>query len=201
MGLVGPNGAGKSTLARMILGFTKPDSGTISIDDLAPRVFRETRGVGYLPEETDRLFAFSGRELLATRFPDFAGSPVVNALRIDDWLDKRMSSLSKGQWRRMLMAYAMIGDPEIVVLDEPDSGLDPLALDAFQAAVRVTAERGAAVIMLSHNLDEIRRACLRIGFVFNGRLAALENIEGLTTEEVRQLYRQSAEGSAVHEDA
>jgi ABC-type multidrug transport system ATPase subunit len=192
LGLMGPNGSGKSTLARLLLGFSKPTEGTVTVDGLTAREFRRTRGVGFLPEELGRDLPIRGRDLLEVRVPMSDASSVIEALELDPLLDKPLSQLSKGQWRRMLAAYALIGETELVVLDEPDSGLDVLALDGLQAAIRIASGRGAAVVVLSHSLDELWRACDRIGIMRDGEMRTVRDISDMTAEEVRDLYREVA---------
>ncbi len=192
LGLMGPNGSGKSTLARLLLGFSRPTEGTVTVDGLSARAFRRTRGVGFLPEELGRDLPVRGRDLLEVRVPMSDASSVSEALELDPLLDKPLSQLSKGQWRRVLTAYALIGESELVVLDEPDSGLDVLALDGLQSAIRIASDRGAAVVILSHSLVELWRACGRIGIMRDGEMRTVCDIGGLDVEEVRKLYREVA---------
>lgn len=189
LGLMGPNGSGKSTLARLLLGFSTPDEGTVTIDGLPSREFRRTRGVGFLPEELGRDLPVRAGDLLEVRVSALEAAAVVKALGLDNLLDASLTELSKGQWRRVLAAYALIGSPELVVLDEPDSGLDILALDGLQDAIRLTADRGAAVLLLSHSLDELRRVCTKVGIMRHGELKVVRDIGGMNTEEIRDLYR------------
>lgn len=189
LGLMGPNGSGKSTLARLLLGFSTPDEGTVTIDGLPSREFRRTRGVGFLPEELGRDLPVRAGDLLEVRVSALEAAAVVKALGLDNLLDASLTELSKGQWRRVLAAYALIGSPELVVLDEPDSGLDILALEGLQDAIRLTADRGAAVLLLSHNLDELRRVCTRVGIMRHGELKVVRDVAGMNTEEIRDLYR------------
>jgi ABC-2 type transport system ATP-binding protein len=181
VGLVGPNGAGKTSIARLATGFTRPTAGTVAVADLPAREYRLRHGIGYAPEELPRAGSCSVRALLAVRMqdaverdPSFADR-VLRTLAVTPLLDKRIPALSKGQWRAVLLAYAVMARPGLVVLDEPDAGLDPGALDRLAELVAIVRDAGAAVLLLSHQLFEVERTCDRVLFVRDGRIVAEEN--------------------------
>lgn len=181
VGLVGPNGAGKTSIARIATGFTRPTEGTVTIAELPARDYRLRHGIGYAPEELPRAGSCSVRALLAVRMRDAVerhapfADRVFRTLAVTPLLDKRITTLSKGQWRAVLIAYAVMARPGLVVLDEPDAGLDPGALDRLAELVAIVRDAGAVVLLLSHQLFEIERTCDRVLFVRHGRIVAEEN--------------------------
>ncbi|HSJ23929.1 MAG TPA: ABC transporter ATP-binding protein [Longimicrobiales bacterium] len=178
-GLVGPNGAGKTSIARLATGFTLPTAGQVTMDGLQARVSRMRRGVGYAPEELPRPGFGKVRALLDLRPAETAdqaafAESVLQTLRVSELLDTPLTALSKGQWRVVLLAYAAQVCPRLLVLDEPESGLDPGALDRLAALVALARDAGAAVLLLSHQLYEVERTCDRVLFVRAGTIAAEE---------------------------
>ena len=180
VGLVGPNGAGKTSIARIATGFALPSEGTATVDGLSARDYRLRHGVGFVPEELPRLFRCRVRALLGVRERDVAAEAqafrdrVVGSLGVAALLDKPLTALSRGQWRVVLVAYAALSRPGLVVLDEPDAGLDPGALDRVAELVGILRDAGVAVLLLSHQLFEIERTCERVVFVREGNIVAEE---------------------------
>jgi ABC-type multidrug transport system ATPase subunit len=203
VGLVGPNGVGKTSLARIAAGFTLPSGGHAAMAGLPPRAFRRLHGIGYAPEELPRVAHWTVGTLLSLRAAGTpggearggearegrvhgaggqAGSPhagefahqVVRTLGLEGLLDGRVTRLSKGQWRLVVAAYAAIACPRLLILDEPDSGLDPGALDRLARLVALARSAGAVVLMLSHQLVELERSCDRVLFIRGGRIVAEE---------------------------
>lgn len=172
VGLAGPNGSGKSTLGRIVAGFTLPDSGTACIGGTPSAEFREAHGVGFQPEETGRDWSSASvRDVLvlsAHPGTDMAAHETVAQLRLTSLLATRIRDLSKGQWRLTLAACALIRRPRLIVLDEPDAGLDALALDRLSIALKSAAQNGSGILMLSHHLDEMSRTADRVLFVRRG---------------------------------
>lgn len=200
VGVAGPNGAGKSTLARLLLGFAKPDAGRVEIDGLDARANRASHGVGYLPEEALPEWRCSPRHLLMLREPVHTTPsetlPVVSHLGIEPLLDRPLSQLSKGQRRMAMLAYALAGRSSLIILDEPDSGLDPDALDRLQAGIAYAAGQGSTVFVLSHNLDELERGCSRFLFVFRGGVVADLSRDEVREDSARATYRRLSRGDA-----
>ncbi len=192
LGLAGPNGAGKTTLALLLTGFLQPSLGTVLLAGMPPHRFRESHGIGYLPEELPRPWRCRVDDLLELR----AGAPalprqeVVEILGIRHLLGKPLQVLSKGQWRLVLTAYAALGCPRLVVLDEPDSGLDPSALDRLRTLIRALSTAGSAVVVLSHQMAELEDACGRLAFVAGGRIVGVLSREELAVEGARGAYRR-----------
>ena len=198
IGVAGPNGAGKSTMARLLLGFAQPDAGQVTIGGVPAHEFRQRFGVGYLPEEAKPGWRCTVGQFLALR----AGGPSVTVgslalaeeLNVTPWLDRPIAKLSKGQWRMILLTYALSGPSPLIVLDEPDSGLDPDALDRLQTGITVATSHGSTVFVLSHNLDELERACSRFLFVFEGRIVADLTRDEVRQESARETYRRLSRG-------
>lgn len=193
LGIAGSNGAGKSTMAKLLMGFTLPSSGTVTVTGGPPVQRRRVHGIGYAPEEASRPWRVTLRELLGIRrVPKSAAMTpehVVDVLGLQPLLDKRIDRLSKGQWRMCLIAYAVVGSSSLLVLDEPDSGLDPTALDRLQAIVSESVSNGSTVVMLSHNLDELERACDRIMVIHGSKVAGSFPKSQFATAGMRNIYR------------
>jgi len=180
VGLVGPNGAGKTSIARVAAGFTQVSGGLATMDGTDPRTFRVHRGIGYAPEELPRVGSWTVRSLLAMRTgrlpsPGEHGAEVIRTLGLQDQLATRVTRLSKGQWRLVLLAYAALDRPRLLILDEPDSGLDPGALNRLAHLIELARASGCVVLVLSHQLFELERSCDRALFVREGRVVAEES--------------------------
>lgn len=165
--VVGPNGAGKTTLFRALLGVMRPDSGRCRVGGLAPAEYRRRHGVGYVPEQVVLPKAWTVRDVLArsvdlctigpqTREAAYAGA-LERARFDDDTLAKEAVKCSNGTQRRLWLACALAGDPAVLFLDEPFAGLDPPARRGLRQEVRAARERGAAVVLASHELAEVEQ--------------------------------------------
>jgi ABC-type multidrug transport system ATPase subunit len=179
-GLVGPNGAGKTSIARLATGFRLPTSGHVTMDGMPARDYRNSCGIGYVAEELPRPGATSAGALLDLRMKDAVHAAAADRDRIIELtgvrplLDRSTLELSKGQWRAVLIAYAALSGSGLVVLDEPEAGLDPNALDHLAELVTFIRSQGAVVLILSHQLFEVERTCDRVLFVSGGRVVAEE---------------------------
>lgn len=178
-GFLGPNGAGKTTTFRSLLGLSKPDSGNIEV--LGMEVPRQlpviTKKVGCIIEEPGLIKAHSGRVNLEIA----ADSLGFGHDRIDDMLQfvglsedarRRAEEYSKGMRQRLALAAAMLGDPELLLLDEPLDGLDPAGQHVFRARLRDLASNGKTVVVSSHDLSDIEALADYIVVVNNGRLVS-----------------------------
>jgi ABC-2 type transport system ATP-binding protein len=181
-GFLGPNGAGKTTTIRTLLDLLHPTSGSARIFGLDSR--RESRAIrarlGNLPGE----FAFeehmTGRELLglfaALRGIDGLGGAQSLAERFEADLSRPLRTLSRGNRQKIGLIQALFHGPELLILDEPTAGLDPLMQEEFLTVVAEQRERGTTVFVSSHDLSEIERACDRVGIIREGRLIAVEDV-------------------------
>lgn len=179
LGVVGPNGAGKSTLIRLLLGYLRPTRGTVEIGGLPPRGYVERRGVGYVPERVlipPRWTVFGALRYYAAlgRVPD-AEQRVTDALAnlgLHEVAGRRIAALSKGNLQRVALAQALLGDRQLLVLDEPTDGLDPeWTARARELLFRWRRDRpGRVLVFASHNLDEVERVADSVAVLRDGRL-------------------------------
>jgi ABC-2 type transport system ATP-binding protein len=165
-GFLGPNGAGKTTTLRMLLGLVRPTDGAARV--AAERVGALIEGPGFHPY-------LSGRDNLRTlaRFRGFADAEVERVLERVDLADRggdRYKGYSLGMKQRLGVAAALMGDPELIVLDEPTNGLDPAGMADMRALVVDLARGGQTVLLSSHLLAEVQEICDRVGVIHDGRL-------------------------------
>jgi ABC-2 type transport system ATP-binding protein len=181
-GMVGPNGAGKTTILECVTGLRRPDAGRVRVLGLDPQrdryAVRERIGVqlqaAALP---DALQVGEAVALFASFYPR-AGDPAAALRRVglDDRRGARVSALSGGQRQRLFIALALVHEPEVVLLDELTTGLDPQARRDAWALVREIRERGATVILTTHFMEEAERLCDRVAIVDHGRIVALDTV-------------------------
>ena len=181
LGLLGPNGAGKTTALRLLLGFAKPTSGGVSLRGRDPSDPEARRGVGYLPERlvlperaTVRGFLLLQAGLAGIDGPErsSAVAAAIETVGLAERANDRIGSLSKGLRQRVGFANALLGQPELLILDEPSSGLDPLGVRDARGWIQSARERGCTVLVSSHGLSEVERICDRIAILDGGRVAA-----------------------------
>ncbi|HTW07320.1 MAG TPA: ATP-binding cassette domain-containing protein [Acidimicrobiales bacterium] len=185
VGFLGPNGAGKTTTLRMLLGLVGPSSGTATIDGFAYRELPErSRRVGAVleasgihPGRTARghlLVRASGSGTDAAR----AGE-VLEMVGLADAADRRVAGFSLGMRQRLALAAAMLGDPEVLVLDEPANGLDPEGVRQLRALLRRLAHEGRTVLVSSHVLAEVAQVASEVVILDHGRLVAQSSLDEL----------------------
>jgi len=187
-GLLGPNGAGKSTSLEIAVGLRRATTGTVRCLGLDPAADRDqvTRRVGIQPQEV-RLFEFlSVRELLDT-WASFHEAPLsvddlVEELAMGSYADRRVRTLSGGQRQRLHIALAMVGRPELLVLDEPSAGLDPQVRRDLWDLLRRTREAGTSVIVSTHSMEEAEELCDEVAIVDAGRCVAHGTPTGLIAD-------------------
>jgi ABC-2 type transport system ATP-binding protein len=186
-GLAGPNGAGKTTLIALLLGFLGPSEGTVRIAGLEPRRFIEKHGVGYLSELVNIPPGWRTDEALR-RYALLAGVDASRLrARVDEALDqlglnehrgKRVKQLSKGNLQRLGLAQALLCEEQVVVLDEPTHGLDPVWTQRFRDVVTALRREDRVILIASHNLDELARLADRVGILDHGRLQRVVAMRG-----------------------
>jgi ABC-2 type transport system ATP-binding protein len=198
-GFLGPNGAGTTTTIRTVLDLLHPTSGTARVFGLDSRqdaVAIHAR-LGNLPGDFAYDPRVSGRELLAflagLRGLPGLGHAAALAERFEADLDRPLGELSRGNRQKIGLVQAAFHDPELLVLDEPTSGLDPLMQEEFLAFVGEERERGRTVLVSSHELDEVERACDRVGIIREGRLVAVEDVAAITARAYRHVTLEFAE--------
>jgi ABC-2 type transport system ATP-binding protein len=179
LGIAGPNGAGKSTLIAMMLGYLRPTTGNVEINGLPARTYVERNGIGYLSE----LIAINPKwraETALTRYAILAGIPsnrvrgrvgeVIERLGLEEHRDKKVKALSKGNLQRVGLAQTLLRDEQILILDEPTHGLDPVWTQNFREIVESLKRPDRTIVIASHNLDELQRLADRVAIIDNGRL-------------------------------
>lgn len=179
VGIAGPNGAGKSTLISLLMGFLHPTDGSVRLEGMPPRDYVESRGVGYLTELVNLPPHWRTRDTLL-RMATLAGvAPRARAARVDEVMadlgleehrTKRVKQLSKGNLQRLGLAQALLGDTDLVVLDEPTHGLDPVWTARFRDVVARLRAPQRVILIASHNLDELEQLADRVAILDRGRL-------------------------------
>ncbi len=186
-GFVGANGAGKTTTMRIVLGVLAADRGEVR---WAGQVLNEVtrRRIGYMPEERglyprmrvgEQLSYLARLHGLSAAAAKRAVAEWTERLGVQGRLGDEIQKLSLGNQQRVQLAAALVHDPDILVLDEPFSGLDPVAVDVMSGVLRDKADRGVPVIFSSHQLDLVERLCDRVGIVRSGSMAACGTIDEL----------------------
>lgn len=185
-GFLGPNGAGKSTTINILLGFMSPTSGCANVLDADPT--REPQAVrsrvGLLPEGCHFYENLSGRHHLvsAIETKDATDDPeeLLDRVGLSQSAARRpVGGYSKGMTQRIALAIALVGRPELLILDEPSSGLDPEGIKRLREIVREERDRGTTVFFSSHHLDQVEKICSRIAIMRGGSLTTVADIETL----------------------
>jgi ABC-2 type transport system ATP-binding protein len=198
-GFLGPNGSGKTTTIRMIMNILLPDKGEITV--LGVKTSKSARQkVSYLPEErglykkmeVGRLLHYFGslQGMTDAQIKEAAGRWLTR-LELEKWVDKKTEALSKGMSQKIQFIASVIADPELLILDEPFSGLDPVNAEVLQEAILEQKRRGTTIVFSTHDMSKAERLCDRIFMIFQGRKVldgSLEEIQssyGLDTIRVR----------------
>jgi ABC-2 type transport system ATP-binding protein len=178
-GLLGPNGAGKTTTLKMLLGFVKPTSGHAFIAGERVGTVASRRKLGYLPENPalyeflrgDEYLVFAGRLCGLSRVEARRrAADLLARVGLEGRADRPIRKFSKGMVQRLALAQALIGDPSIVVLDEPMSGLDPIGRKDVRDLILKIREEGRTVLFSTHILSDVEAICDRVGILVEGRL-------------------------------
>lgn len=180
-GYLGPNGAGKTTTIRTMLGLLKPDQGEVQIASVNPSKdpVNALQIVGYAPELPILQAFFTGEQLLDLMGKMFGLStqermPIIKKLLdlvgLQDWGDKKIGKYSKGMIQRLSVALALVGDPMVLIMDEPTIGMDPEATAHFRNLFANLSKEGKTVFISSHLLDEVQRICTHVGMINKGRM-------------------------------
>ena len=193
-GYLGPNGAGKSTTLRVIADLVRPDTGDVLLLGSSHRRPASRQTIGFLPGELKLYGNMSGRDLLDLfarfrRRPPSLRSRLLDALQLpEEMLSRRIKVLSHGTKQKIGIIAAMQHDPDLLLLDEPTLGLDPLVQQAFREVLLDLASRGRAVLFSSHILSEVEAICGRVAILRSGRIVAQETMEDLRANMVRRLH-------------
>ena len=188
-GLLGPNGAGKTTTVKILLGLTRPTSGSARVAGLPVRNPESRRRVGYLPEGHKIPGYLTARQALSIfgRMSGLDGATIkqrsgelLEKLSISQWIDMRVKKFSKGMTQRLGLATALLHSPNVLLLDEPTDGVDPVGRREIRDLLRDEAKNGTAILVNSHLLSEIEMTCDRVAVLRNGKIAAQGTVDALT---------------------
>ena len=191
-GLLGPNGSGKSTTIKMLLGLLKPSAGRIAILGKRPTDVATKRLIGYLPEESYLYRFLTGRETLDYFGRLFRLDSRARRERIDMLLEmvgleavqhRPVGEYSKGMQRRIGLAQSLINDPQLLILDEPTSGMDPVGSRQIKDLIATLARRGKTVLLCSHLLGDVEDLCDRVAIMYGGKIRAEGTCAELLTQE------------------
>ena len=203
-GFVGGNGAGKTTTMRVILGVLNPDSGSVSLDG-SPITAADRTRIGYMPEErglypkmkVQEQIVYLGRlhGMSPTQARESA-TTLLERLGLGERLGDTVESLSLGNQQRAQIAAALVHNPEVLVLDEPFSGLDPIAVETVSSVVKDYAASGAPVLFSSHQLDIVERLCDDLVVIADGTIRASGSREGLREQHSTPRFELQLDGDA-----
>jgi len=184
-GFLGPNGAGKSTTINAILDFIDPTSGTVEVlgKDVSAGNVEVRHRIGVLPEGFSVYDRLTGRKHLEfaieSKNADDDPETLMERTGILDAADRKAGGYSKGMAQRLVLAIALVGDPDLLLLDEPSTGLDPNGARRMREIIREERDRGTTVFFSSHILGQVEAVCDRVGILRDGELVAEDSIEGL----------------------
>jgi ABC-2 type transport system ATP-binding protein len=203
VGFVGPNGAGKTTAMRIALGLLAPDAGEVRWRDRVVDA-QMRRRFGYMPEERglypkmrvlDQLVYLARLHGLGRGDARASAAEIVELLGIADRSGERAETLSLGNQQRVQLAAALVHRPEVLILDEPFSGLDPVGVDVLSGVLRSRAETGVPVVFSSHQLELVERLCEAVVLIDRGRVVAAGRISDLRVADARRLVRVEVAGA------
>jgi ABC-2 type transport system ATP-binding protein len=184
-GFLGPNGAGKSTTIEIMLDHARPTSGETRVLGMDPREESvAVRGrTGVLPEGFGPLGEMTGREHVAFAVEARGGEEdpetILDRVGVSHAADRPVTAYSKGMAQRLMLGMALAGRPDLLILDEPTTGLDPNGAREMREIIRTERDRGATVFFSSHVLEQVEAVCDRVGILDRGRLVAVDTIDGL----------------------
>jgi ABC-2 type transport system ATP-binding protein len=190
-GLLGPNGSGKSSTIRMMIGITRPDSGSVRLFD---KPFDRTAlaRIGYLPEERglykkmkvlDQLIFLGQLHGLAAPLAEQRARSWCDRMQITEAIDKKTEELSKGMQQKIQFIAALLHDPELIIMDEPFSGLDPVNATLLMDTLVDLKKQGRAILFSTHRMDQVEKLCDEIAIIYKGRLV----LEG-SMREIKSRY-------------
>ncbi len=191
-GLLGPNGAGKTTLVKLIMGMLRPNTGVITINGLEPEDPRSRQRVGFLGENYRFPTHLTGGGLLRLTCRLF-GVPtskindttdhLLGIVGMEKWSQTRIAKYSKGMTQRIGLAQSLVGEPELIILDEPTDGVDPVGRVEIREVLKRIRDGGTTVFLNSHLLGEVEAVADRVAILKNGRLVRVSSIDELTHQQ------------------
>ncbi|MDG5817947.1 ABC transporter ATP-binding protein [Natronococcus sp. A-GB7] len=184
-GFLGPNGAGKSTTINLLLDFIRPTAGGVTVfgRDAQEGSLEIRERTGILPEGIELYDRLTGRQhvefAIESKAADDDADELLSRVGIADAADKKAGGYSKGMAQRLTLATALVGEPDLLILDEPSTGLDPNGAREMREIIREENRRGATVFFSSHVLGQVEAICDRVGILRDGELIAEDTIAGL----------------------
>ncbi len=187
-GLLGPNGAGKSTVINIITGVSRRDSGKVDVfsRDVTTDYKFTRSSIGVVPQETISDGYFSVMDIMKFQSGFFGIKDnekriieILTRLYMLDYVEKRVEHLSGGMKRRLLIAKALVHEPDLLILDEPTAGVDVQLRHILWDYVRELNEKGTSVLLTTHYIEEASNLCNKVGIMDHGKLVALDTVEGL----------------------
>ena len=194
-GLLGPNGAGKTTLIRMLTGIFFPDEGTILFNGRPFNPAQDTGRIGYMPEERGlyKKMRIGEQAVYLARLKGLSESAAVKKARewfvrleMQSWWNKKVEDLSKGMSQKLQFVITVLHEPQLIILDEPFSGLDPVNANLIRDEIHRLAAAGATIIFSTHRMEQVEEICDHILLVNKGRKV----LDG-TVKEVKQRYKEN----------
>lgn len=192
-GLLGVNGAGKTTTFRMIMGLLEPTSGKVSLDDKKID-YSVTDNIGFLTEERSLLTKMTVKEQCLF-YGTLKGmdeekilsrlNHLLNKFGIEEYLDKKIKELSKGNQQKIQFITAIINEPKLLILDEPFSGLDPFNVELFKEEIKEMAKKGSMIIFSSHRMEHVELFCKKLVVLMNGKSVLAGDLK-----EIKRKYRK-----------
>lgn len=204
-GFIGPNGAGKSTTVRTLLNLIFPTEGSASVMglDVVEDTVEIRKHIGYIPSEVNYYGDMTVEDFLiyAASFYDVTSRHSMDALanRLELDLSRKIEDLSYGNKRKVAIVQALQHDPDILILDEPTAGLDPLMQNTFFNLLEEEKEKGKTIFFSSHILSEVQRICDRVGIIKEGRLIKVETVDEIMKTRAKKI-RIRTEQDFVKED-
>ncbi|MBN2315550.1 MAG: ABC transporter ATP-binding protein [Sedimentisphaerales bacterium] len=194
VGLIGPNGAGKSTLLNLIAGLIFPTEGCVSVCGHPARSIEAHSGLGYMPEHPTFLGRYSARAVLkyhgalsgmSSRNIHGQIDKWTEQLEMTEYIDRQCSDFSQGMKQRLALAVALINDPQMLLLDEPSNGLDPVGIVQLRNFLKTLSEEGTAIVISSHRLGELEKLTSDYLFLYRGQIVSFG--EKIASSRVGQL--------------
>jgi len=201
MALLGANGAGKTTLLRILAGLTRPEAGQVSIDglDLGEQTREIQSRVGFVAHQPYLYDELTAQENLlffarmyAVKQPRQCAAALLERVGLSKKARERVSSLSRGQLQRLALARALLHSPQLLLLDEPDTGLDQDGLKLLASLLQEHSDRGGTLLFTTHDLEAAIQRSERVVLLSNGRVAYQRETPGMDQEDIRQVYQEVA---------
>ncbi len=210
-GLLGPNGSGKSTTIKLILGLLFPTSGRVLVFDKDATETKKNEQIGYLPEESYLYQFLNAEETLDFygRLFDMSGrrrkeriEELLNLVGLQGARHRQLREYSKGMRRRVGLAQALINDPDLILLDEPTTGLDPIGIREMKDLILALREQGKTVLLCSHQLGDVQDVCDRVAILHQGELKELGRVTDLLkVQDVTEVHAEGLSDAAKKEIA